>query len=90
MYRHEIAGMAEKIAQIEQVDAEKIRKALEEYWEDKIAVIWGVEDVQDLAENEGIELTKEEARDILRTALRRHDASIGINWTVLEVHITQR
>lgn len=47
---------------------------------DNIAIFWNIEDVQ----YERPHLTDEEAREVLDTAQRRHDADIGINWTVLE------
>lgn len=53
-------------------------------------VSWSVQDVLDRAEELGVELTKTEARDILSTIIYRHDANIGINWDVIDVHITQR
>ena len=47
---------------------------------DNIAIFWNIEDVQ----YERPHLTDEEAREVLETAERRHDADIGINWIVLE------
>ena len=46
---------------------------------DNIAIFWNIEDVQ----YERPHLTDEEAREVLETAERRHDADIGINWIVL-------
>jgi hypothetical protein len=47
---------------------------------DWISVFWGIDDVKSVAEH----LSDDEAREVLETADRRHDADIGINWTVLE------
>ena len=54
---------------------------------DVIAVYWCVDDVLTVAEEMNIELTIDEARDILQEVARRHDASIGIDWIVIESHI---
>lgn len=48
----------------------------------QIALIWGVEDVLEIRKD----LTEEQAFEVLKTAERRHDASVGINWDVLEAH----
>lgn len=47
---------------------------------DWIAVFWCVDDVKSVAPH----LSDDEAREVLETAERRHDADIGINWIVLE------
>jgi hypothetical protein len=47
---------------------------------DWIGIFWGIEDVQDVAPH----LSDDQAQDVLHTVLRRHDATIGINWDVLE------
>ena len=67
------------------------RKDLDEAWEiikakekemDKISIIWGIDDVHHIADQE---LSDDEAREVLRRAEHYHDASIGINWDVLDV-----
>ena len=40
---------------------------------------WHIDDVREVRP----ELTDEQCRTVLRTAKRRHDANIGINWDVL-------
>lgn len=47
--------------------------------EDTMVTAWTVEDVFEVAPD----LTIEDARDVLATALDNHDANIGINWDVL-------
>ena len=63
-------------------------------WEDKIAVVWDVHDVKSTTiagdPDRGVEdswMTDEEAREILQEMDHRHDASIGINWDVIEVYV---
>ena len=64
---------------------------------DEIHLVWSIEDVHETArqmEAHLIEdpddwkspLTDEEAREILATTERCHDAIVGVNWDVLAVH----
>ena len=57
--------------------------------EDKelIAVFWSYEDVLCVAKNRGVEMTKEEAKDILYEINHSHDAAIGVNWDVIDCHL---
>ena len=53
-----------------------------------IAVVWGTGDVIPLCKDRyGVEITEEQAYDILQSADRKHDANEGINWDVLDIHI---
>jgi hypothetical protein len=47
---------------------------------DWIGIFWGTEDVKDVAPH----LSDDQAQDVLHMVLRRHDATVGINWDVLE------
>jgi hypothetical protein len=48
----------------------------------EIAKVWMVEDVLSIRPD----LTEEQAWEVLQVAERRHDATIGINWDVLDYH----
>jgi hypothetical protein len=52
-----------------------------------IEIRWSTEDVLGKAEEMDIELTEEQADVILDNIERSHDASVGINWDVIEYHI---
>ena len=52
---------------------------------DSISIGWEIEDVREEARRKGQELTLDESREPLRLAKKNHDASIGINWDVLDV-----
>jgi hypothetical protein len=52
-----------------------------------IEIIWSTDDVMMQAEIMNIELTEEQADDILDNVLHHHDACVGINWDVLDFHI---
>lgn len=57
-----------------------LREALADQRE--IAVVWGVDDVQEVRPD----LTDEQAWEVLTAARRYHDAEIGISWDVLACH----
>ena len=46
----------------------------------QIAVIWGVEDVQQVRPD----LTDDQAWEVLLYVRRHHDAEFGVNWQTLE------
>lgn len=57
---------------------------------DTIASLWSVDDVYSLDDENFTDtgdytgnITVEQAREVLRLAERKHDASIGINWDTL-------
>jgi hypothetical protein len=56
-------------------------KNMSEQLPDKITISWCVEDVKSIAED----LTDEECRRVLYLTKKEHDATIGINWDVLEM-----
>lgn len=58
-----------------------IKSALDQYWSDKMASIWHVEDVQQQA---GYEMSTELAKKVLDFIDKYHDADIGINWHVID------
>lgn len=59
--------------------------ALEQYYDPKttIAIKWGIEDVRSVRDH----LTEEQCTQVLAQCERDHDASIGVNWEVIEWHI---
>lgn len=69
------------------------RKHVERYLDaiergDAIALIWQIDDIISMAESEYDKtLSDEDARDILWSIDRRHDASIGVSWDVIEVYL---
>ncbi len=54
---------------------------------DWMAEWWHIDDVIDQAENNGEQLTEQEARDVLGMVSRKHDCNIGINWEVIDYWI---
>ena len=47
----------------------------------QISIVWSVEDVQSIRPD----LSDEQAMEVLQEAKNRHDSSIGISWTTLEI-----
>ena len=50
-----------------------------------ISITWTIEDVQELEPK----TSDEQAKEVLRLALRNHDANEGINWEVLKYYISE-
>jgi hypothetical protein len=81
MYSHEINEMANELLKAGVVaDADKAADVLRQYWGDKIALVWCVDDVKSIADSEGIEVTDEEAMEVLLKLKNNHDASRGVCW----------
>jgi len=68
--------------------SEKVESALEQYWADKIACIWSVEDVHFQAKQDEVKVTDEQAVEVLELVHRKMDANLGINWDVLSEGIS--
>ena len=91
MYRHTLEQQVEVLVKAGLLDESRkwdAVAALEEYWWDKLADIWHAEDVLDYALNSmDRKLTMESAVDVIGSIKRRLDATIGVNWDVLDAHI---
>lgn len=48
-----------------------------------LVILWSVDDILTVA-GEDMDLTEEDAYEVLEMLDRWHDAEIGINWTVIE------
>ena len=64
---------------------DEVAKEYEEILPDEISSKWHVDDVKSLDET----LTDDEAREVLQRAEENFDASLGINWDVLQFHIDE-
>jgi hypothetical protein len=98
MYEHIIKEMAKKIGQalginppVTPKDLSKmqiIEETLKSYWKNRIAIVWTVADVQsdEVAghdDNGPIEVSDEQAREVLQYVLHKFDAGVGVSWDVL-------
>ena len=50
-----------------------------------MSFIWTIDDVMYEREN----LSVEQAREVLKSVKRHHDAEIGVNWEVIRTHADQ-
>jgi hypothetical protein len=55
--------------------------------EEVIKLSWSIVDVMERAEDRGTKITKARARKILAEMNRKHDASIGISWDVIDCYL---
>lgn len=57
----------------------------------KITITWTTEDVKKLARERfrGLNITDDQAWEILKKVKEKHDANEGINWNVLEIYVTE-
>lgn len=78
-----LIDMAQSVADRFGLDLALVREELESHWQDKIATLWQVEDVQSLDES----LTDEQAVAILKDVADNFDAEQGINWDAISASI---
>ena len=62
----------------------EIKTALEGCWERKIAIVWCMDDVIDVARKLGKPITENGAREILDDLLDDHDPEYGVTWQHIE------
>ena len=62
-----------------------LSKELEEDVDKTIAHVWHVDDVKMRAEERGIDLSEQQALEILQQIDKGKDASVGINWDVIDI-----
>ena len=88
LMKHRINGMMSLIEEKMRADAtltsHDVRKALEEFWDDEIAICWTVDDILETYDAERHDLTRDEAREVLRLCDSEHDCNVGINWDIID------
>jgi hypothetical protein len=84
MYDYMLVEMAEAISAKCAAPLEDVKSALAAYWQDKIAHVWQVSDVLEVARRAGKPITADDAQELLEQAFDSHDSSLGITWTTLE------
>ena len=91
MYNHEIEYQVNALIEAEIISSKHRKKAFkvlrDKCWTDKIAVVWGIDDVQARALEDDMEISDEDAREVLDTMLDNHDANIGINWNTIDCYM---
>ena len=61
--------------------------ALTEALPDSITIVWSTDDVAERCRQLEVALTIEEQRAVLHLLDHHHDATIGISWDVMDIHI---
>ena len=54
-----------------------------------IHILWHIDDVKRVAKDRGIEITDQEAIDILESAESDHDATIGVAWDTFDYYLDE-
>lgn len=54
-----------------------------------IALIWHVDDVLERAQERGISLSRDEAKEILSGIEEHHDCEVGVSWTTIDVFLDE-
>ncbi len=67
----------------------KARHILEQFWSDKMAIIWDTEDVHRAANESEVALTHQEAGTVLHTLHEQHNAQYGLKWQDFTDHIQE-
>jgi hypothetical protein len=67
----------------------KARQLLEEYWSDKIALLWITQHVHRAANEKETVLTEAEALEILQDLGQHHNYQYGLRWSDLTENIQQ-
>lgn len=93
MYSYHIKNMAKIIIKAlvfrdKRLQTEDIiEKALKGYWTDQVAIVWTIKDIMDIAKKMNKKISKRTARLILNEIFHKHDASLGVNWNIIEIAI---
>ena len=85
MYDHVLEEMADAIAFELNVTSNNVLSVLNQYWQDKIAHVWQVDDMLESAHRAGKPITRTDAAGLLHNVFDHLDSSMGISWTNLEV-----
>lgn len=61
-------------------DKARAERILENFWQDKMALVWDTEDVHRAANEIEVALTETEARELLHDLHQHHNAQYGLQW----------
>jgi len=85
MYLHEIQDMRKFLLAkgVLVAGEEWFVPAMQEYWSDKIAIVWTTDDVHFAVNQHHQAVSEEVAQQALQSALDHHDAEYGVTWITL-------
>jgi hypothetical protein len=67
----------------------KAQQILEQFWTDKMALVWDVQDVHTAANEREVALTRSEAIKVLQEMHHYHNKQAGIQWGDLTSYIEE-
>lgn len=92
MYNFHIEEMISKLIGkniIQEINQQEAIETLQNYWDGKIAIVWSAQDIMNRAEDNDIDITEEQAKDILNSILEKHDCEQGITWDTIDLAIQE-
>lgn len=89
MYDYMLEEMADAIARECHVDNNDVLRVLGQYWQDKIAHVWQVEDVLEAAHRAEKPITRTDAQTILEQIFDDLDSDLGITWLTVDVALEE-
>jgi len=87
MHAYMIEEMADAISQKLPIDTNDVLRILHQFWNDKIAHVWHVEDMLNAALNAGKPITRADAVGLLYSMFEDHDSNEGISRKTLEIEL---
>lgn len=93
MYDHHINDMISALENAGLISSKDItinhaKNVLKKYWEDKIAIVWQIEDIIDYAKERGYKkVSKTKAKEILTEIFENHDCCCGITWDTIDAYM---
>ncbi len=70
-------------------DRAKAQKILTRYWQNRMALVWSVEDVYRAANELELALTRKEAVEVLESLRLFYNRHLGLRWEDITAHITE-
>ena len=67
----------------------RAKHILDQFWSDKMALVWDVQDVHTAANEREVALTKQEAIKVLQELHHYHNKQCGIKWEDLTSYIEE-
>lgn len=89
MYDYMIEEMADAIAKELHVDNNDALRVLHQYWQDKIADVWQVDQMLECACDAGKPITRADAAELLHNVFEDYDSELGINWMTLGIEVQE-
>ena len=85
MHTYMLEEMSDSVAEHCGANRDDVLRVLSEYWSDKIAHVWQVDDVIEAAVRTGKPITAQAANDVLQDVFDHLDCEYSITWTTIEV-----